>query len=955
MTRTAGRPPRPEVVIPVHDGADRIGATVAAARSIAGVTRVVVVDDGSSDDSWARAVAAGADVVGLERNVGKAGAVRAGVAACPDADVVLLLDADLGDTAIAAAPLLGPVMAGTADMTIGVLPGPGGRGGFGSVRRLAAFGVRRGCGLAVRAPLSGQRAVRRELLDHLGPVERFGLEVALTVDLVRAGARVVEVEIDVDHAHTGRGRAGFAHRGRQGVDVVRALWPRLTSAPLRMALPVVASIAFLLASLALGADTDVGRPLDGQAEKVVVFGVPRLGLGDVKHMPTLDRLARQGAMAATNVRTGGDIPRPWAAYATISAGVRVDAVAEAAGSEPSSGGGVRVPAMAATRDAAGRFTTSRPGALGRALGRAGLRTAVISPGEDRPDAEGPLIGPSDERHGRTTGAALVVADDGGAVDVGEIEPRAGAPSGPGGGLGPSVAAALRGADVVVVDPGLTLPVAPTRPGALDRPPSDGALRAVDRELTAIVRVLPSDTLLLVVGVTPPTSEWALTPTVAWGAGVTEHRLASPTVRRPDLVTLTDIGPTVLEAFEIERPSGMTGQALRQRAGTLDRDRLERLDELARGREATYFRMTITFIALQALLHLVTWVLLLAGRMRPGAAATVRFLTLVGAAWPLSTYLVRVVPELMSLGPVTHLAPWPVAAAVAAAASRLRRHPLAPLTAVAAATAAVIVVDLATGAHLQIASILGTAPHTTYRFNGLGNVGFAVLSSAAVIAVAVHVDAAARRREALVTAACALGVVTAADVAPWMGADVGGMLTLVPSFGLTLVALSGRRIRFRSLLVAAAVAVVGLAVVTGLDLLRPPEARTHLARFLTETVADGDLGATVGRRWAANTRMFTQSAWTWAVPPLAAGFTWAIARSGRLRRLAPMARGTRVGVLAALAVGVVGWLLNDSGVVVTALVLVYVPAVLTVVAMARVTGEPEPVPPASPLQPRPESS
>ena len=189
----------------------------------------------------------------------------------------------------------------------------------------------------------------------------------------------------------------------------------------------------------------------------------------------------------------------------------------------------------------------------------------------------------------------------------------------------------------------------------------------------------------------------------------------------------------------------------------------------------------------------------------------------------------------------------------------------------------------------------------------------------------------------------LGVVAVADVAPWLGADVGGILTLVPVFALTFLALAGRRLRLRSLVLAAALAAGGLLVVLGLDLLRPSEAQTHLARFATDTLAGGDVGAAVGRRWAANTRMFTQSAWTWLVLPLTVAIAVAVARPGWASRQAPLARGTRIAVLGALATGVLGWLLNDSGVVVTAMVLIFVPAVVTTAALARLAGDPVPVP------------
>ena len=51
---------------------------------------------------------------------------------------------------------------------------------------------------------------------------RFGLEVGMTIDAVRAGARIVEIALPLDHDHTGRTLAGFRHRGGQAVDIARA-------------------------------------------------------------------------------------------------------------------------------------------------------------------------------------------------------------------------------------------------------------------------------------------------------------------------------------------------------------------------------------------------------------------------------------------------------------------------------------------------------------------------------------------------------------------------------------------------------------------------------------------------------------------------------------------------------------------------------------------------------------
>src|SRR5207237_8372204 len=89
---------------------------------------------------------AGAVVIQLPRNRGKGGAVAAAVDATPDAGVYLLVDGDVGASAAAARALLRPVLDGEADMTVGVLPAAGRRGGFGFGRGLSARGAVRATG-----------------------------------------------------------------------------------------------------------------------------------------------------------------------------------------------------------------------------------------------------------------------------------------------------------------------------------------------------------------------------------------------------------------------------------------------------------------------------------------------------------------------------------------------------------------------------------------------------------------------------------------------------------------------------------------------------------------------------------------------------------------------------------------------------------------------------------------
>jgi glycosyltransferase involved in cell wall biosynthesis len=216
-------------VIPAYREAQRVGATVRAAlRALEGAglpAEVLVVDDGSPDDTAAVAAAAGARVMRLPRNRGKGAALAAGLAAARGS-LLVLLDADLGDSAEEAGRLLGPVLSGEAEMTVARLPAAGG-GGFGLVRRLAVWGLRRAGAPPLQAPLSGQRVLSRAAWERIGRLDAgFGLEMGLNLDAARLGLRVVEVETAMTHRLTGRTPAGFLHRGRQLVDIARVLHRR---------------------------------------------------------------------------------------------------------------------------------------------------------------------------------------------------------------------------------------------------------------------------------------------------------------------------------------------------------------------------------------------------------------------------------------------------------------------------------------------------------------------------------------------------------------------------------------------------------------------------------------------------------------------------------------------------------------------------------------------------------
>ena len=227
------------VIIPAKDEADRIAATIAAARGIDGVDLVVVVDDGSSDGTAAVARSAGATVERHPRNRGKAAAMATGAAAVARADAadpvlaggsrhLLFVDADLEDSAANLGVLVTPVASGEADMTIAVLPPQKtSGGGHGFVVRLARKGIRALTGWTATQPLSGMRCLSRAAFAAASPLAPgWGVEVGLTVDVLARGLRVDEVPCELHHRVTGTDWRAQVHRARQYRDVWLALAAR---------------------------------------------------------------------------------------------------------------------------------------------------------------------------------------------------------------------------------------------------------------------------------------------------------------------------------------------------------------------------------------------------------------------------------------------------------------------------------------------------------------------------------------------------------------------------------------------------------------------------------------------------------------------------------------------------------------------------------------------------------
>ncbi|MDR3201522.1 MAG: glycosyltransferase family 2 protein, partial [Bifidobacteriaceae bacterium] len=230
------RPPsqRVAVIIPAKNESGRIAATIRATAALPSVDLVLVVDDGSADSTQQVAREAGAVVVRHPHNRGKAAAMETGAAVVAMRDleeglprILLFLDADLGDTAANAAPLVAPVLEGETDLAIAVLPAQQRAGGHGLVLGLARRSIKRATGWSPQAPLSGIRCLTRAAYEAATPLAHgWGVETAMTIDLLRAGFTVREIPCELRHRASGKDLNSQLHRAGQYRDVLLAVSAR---------------------------------------------------------------------------------------------------------------------------------------------------------------------------------------------------------------------------------------------------------------------------------------------------------------------------------------------------------------------------------------------------------------------------------------------------------------------------------------------------------------------------------------------------------------------------------------------------------------------------------------------------------------------------------------------------------------------------------------------------------
>lgn len=427
-------------------------------------------------------------------------------------------------------------------------------------------------------------------------------------------------------------------------------------------------------------------------------------------------------------------------------------------------------------------------------------------------------------------------------------------------------------------------------------------------------------------------------------------LTSASTRWTGMVQLTDLTPTLLAYAGVPAPPALVGLPWRPgeehpggAATTVEE--LVGADVAAqvfRTQSGFFFQALGGVQIALALLAAVLW------RVRPTSRAVVRRWTYRGAllfaAFPVASFLANLSRWWLTDRPTLPL--WLAIAAFAAlvvalaAAGPWRRRCYGPPAVVALVTVGVMTADAATGSNLQHSSLLGLSPLVAGRFYGFGNIPYSIYAATALVlagALAQYLLDQGRSRR--VAAAVAASVGLAATLADGtVGADFGGMLALVPAVAVLVLGILGRSPSWGSAVAIGGAAVAVVAAVAVADWLRPPAERSHLGDFVQDVI-DGDAVTIVLRKGGASLSTLDRPYGLLAVVALVL-LVLLLRRPGSLGLRAlpvtyevwPVLQPT---IWALVTVAVVGFAVNDSGVIIPALVLTQgIP--LVVAALARAT-------------------
>jgi len=483
------------------------------------------------------------------------------------------------------------------------------------------------------------------------------------------------------------------------------------------------------------------------------------------------------------------------------------------------------------------------------------------------------------------------------------------------------------------------------------------LATADARLATIAAALPADTTLLVTAPGAPSKPPHLQLALADGPGYSSGLLNAVSTRQPGLVVLTDLTPTVLGWLGApESASTVPPQTVGAHVTRGDRGSLAATVQALTGRDTAeqvwrdthdefFWAYALADAAVLAAIGLVSWGA--APDQRRRRARGWRVAGVFAAAVPAGTFLANLAPWSTTAHPAAWLYGVSVALALVIAGAALlgcrNRGPLAPLGVICLFTVAVLGADVMTGSGLQLETPFGLSVLEAGRFYGIGNealgiYGLSGLFGAAWLALVLLRRYSPSRRPAVVAVAAVAVFAVFASGWPGFGGKVGGTIAMVPCYLLLGLVIAGIRLSWRRILLVAVSGLALFAVFALISYLVPATGHSDIGVFAGNAL-HGRSGGLLLRKINSNLGSLSVNAFSPLIPIVVIVTGLMLWRPAWFRLTTmpaafaaePLLRPV-LGVLWLMPV--LGWLADDSGVIVAAAVLPFaLPLAIAILAAA----------------------
>lgn len=486
-----------------------------------------------------------------------------------------------------------------------------------------------------------------------------------------------------------------------------------------------------------------------------------------------------------------------------------------------------------------------------------------------------------------------------------------------------------------------------------------AAAVTDRVVQAALKGLPADAVLMVVSTgqsKPAAGPSGFGQVLITGPGFDGGLVESSSTHRAGLMTDLDVPATILDVLGVTRPVEVLGNASHASGrGSELKDRVSKLtalnstavavDTVRPAVQNSYITITVlVLLGCAALLLPMQHAISGWGRRASKGFGHLIMLLLCMPLAATSMYLVDARPGSAAEVAVLFAGTVLIITAAALHIDHKWGSPVA-LATVGLASALVLLADQVFGAPLSFSGMFSYSPLLGARYYGLGNEGASIVVGGALAGFGLLIDA-FRDRPWIVHARrfgpAVLGaIVVLVSAAPTMGANVGVIAWGVVAFGILWAQLNGKRVSWKTVL--AMIVVIGLVVAafSAVDLLSGSGTQTHLGRAWQSAEAGGisQLWSIVARKAETNWRVLRATNWSILMIAILAFLGFMRWRpQGLFADTLKAFPGFAVSMTAALWGSVVGYFTEDSGIVIPALVMLFITGSLLHAMLSRL-GEP----------------